>query len=81
MKAKATLVFLRVERKIQAQKRHTTMDAIPIAREGDARADRSIPPARLKVRKRKGKSMLHIIDEEHLRCVSDARDSRIKGDT
>jgi hypothetical protein len=81
MKAKATLVFLKIEKKIHAQRRQKTIDTIPVVKEGDTRADRSIPPARLKVRKRKGNSILHTIDEEPLQCVSDAQGSRIKGGT
>ena len=39
---KAPFVFLSTERKIQAQNRHTTMEAIPKAKEGEAMADRLI---------------------------------------
>jgi hypothetical protein len=81
MKTKATFVFLIAERKIHAHSRQTTMDGITIAREGDNRKDRSIPPARLTARKRKGKSMLYIIDEEPPRYVSGVRGNQIKGDT
>lgn len=81
MKTKALFVFLSTQRKIQAQKRQMTMGTIPKAKEGDATADRRIPAARLRVRKRKGKSMLHTIDGGPHQCVSDAPGSRTKDDT
>lgn len=81
MKKKATPVFRKPENKIQADMRQETMSAIPAAKEGETRADRSIPPAKLKDGYRKGKSMLHIIDEGPRRYVSDAQDNRIKDDT
>ena len=81
MKAKAKLVFLKTEKEIQAHRRQKTIDAIPVVREGDRKADRSIPPAKLKERKKKGNSMLYTIDEDPLQCVSDAQGSRIKGGT
>ena len=57
------------------------MSAIPGAKERETMADRSTPPAKHKDRYRKGNSMLHIIDEEIRRYVSDAPGNRIKDDT
>jgi hypothetical protein len=49
-KTKATFVFLKVEKNVQAHMRQTTIAAIPTAKEGDRKKDRRIPPAKLKVR-------------------------------
>ena len=81
VRTKEIFVFLREEWDIQAQMRQRTMGAIPAAKEGESKEEKSIPPARLRARKKKGKSMLHTIDAGPPRCVSDARDSRIKDDT
>jgi len=50
MNTKATPVFLKPENEIQADMRQKIMSAIPVAKERETKADKSIPPAKLKER-------------------------------
>jgi hypothetical protein len=81
VRMKEIFVFLIEEWNIQAQMRQKIMQAIPITKEGERKDEKRMPPARLRARKKKGKSMLHTIDGGPPQCVSDARGSRTKDDT
>jgi hypothetical protein len=65
MKTNAAFVSLKAQKKIHAHSRQTIMPISPGINGRNRWVERNIPKIRLTARKRKGKSMSHIIDVGH----------------